>query len=219
MAVTIGLFSQRVRSGIISCVAALALVMPVIFGAAAKADDGQAASAIVEKLHAGLEHLMAEGEAMGQDAAVTYMGGTMDETYNLPTLTAQSIGPSVFRGYGDDEKALVVAAYREFAVANYVSRFAKRRPISFESKSVEAAPRGSFLVHTQLNRRTGDPVQLSYVVVTGDTGISGIADVLYDGVSEAARRRSELSSLARQGAAPLATALREKAKQILAGNV
>jgi len=220
MAVLFSSVPSRVRSGILSGVAAVALVLllPVIVGDAARADEGQAVT-VVEKLHAGLTHLMAEGEAMGQDAAIAYTGDLVDQTYNLASLTAQSIGPSAFRGFDNRGKGLVVSAYRDFAIANYVSRFAKKLPITFDTKNAEAGPRGSFLVHTLLNRRTGDPVELSYVVVTNEAGVSGIADVLYDGVSEAARRRSELSQLARQGAEPLAAALTRKAKQILAGDV
>jgi phospholipid transport system substrate-binding protein len=195
--------------------AALALLVPVTTPARAQG-AGAAAEVVADRLHAGLERLMAEGQTMGLADASDYIGGVVDETYNLKSLTAQSIGPSSFRGYDDAGRALVVAAYREFVIANYVSRFARPLPIRFKTLGTSEGPRGAVLVNTQLVRASGDPVDLDYIVVTPEDGRPGIADVLYNGVSEAARRRSELSSLARLGAAPLAEALTRKAETIAA---
>ncbi|CDO58323.1 COG2854: ABC-type transport system involved in resistance to organic solvents, auxiliary component [Candidatus Phaeomarinobacter ectocarpi] len=189
-------------------------------GAAIAQDEtalsGANAVALVEKLHEGLEHLMTNAQTLGAEGASDYIAAVVDDTYNLPALTAQSVGPSAFRGYGSEEKAVVVAAYRAFVVSNYLSRFGKPLPISFETVGHSEGPRGSTIVETQLVRQSGDPVQLVYVVAASKDGRSGIADVQYNGVSEAARRRSELSSLARQGANVLADALTKKAAQIAA---
>lgn len=201
--------------------AALTLLFSSIIAGAAIAQEettqsGPDAAAVVEKLHEGLEHLMANGETLGAEAASDYIAAVVDDTYNLPALTAQSIGPSTFRGYDDEQKAIVVAAYRAFVVSNYVSRFGKPLPISFQTVGQSEGPRSSTIVETQLVRKSGEPVQLVYVVGTSKDGTMGIADVQYNGVSEAARRRSELSSLARQGADVLADALNKKAAQIAA---
>lgn len=171
---------------------------------------------LVEKLHGGLDHLMKNAQELGPEAASDYIASVVDETYNLPALTAQSIGPSAFRGYDDEQKADVVDAYRAFVVSNYLSRFGKPLPISFETLGSSEGPRASTIVETQLVRQSGKPVQLVYVVASSKEGTAGIADVQYNGVSEAARRRSELSSLARQGADVLADALNKKAAQIAA---
>ncbi|MEP0071035.1 ABC transporter substrate-binding protein [Pyruvatibacter sp.] len=178
------------------------------------ANSGSDAVMLVEKLHEGLEHLMMNGQTLGADGASDYISAVVDDTYNLPALTAQSIGPSAFRGYDAEQKVRVVAAYRAFVISNYLSRFGKPLPINFETVGHSEGPRGSTIVETQLVRKSGDPVQLVYVVATSKDGTTGIADVQYNGVSEAARRRSELSSLARQGADVLADALNKKAAQI-----
>lgn len=193
--------------------AAMAFAALFALGSTARAQD---AAAVANELHAGLEHLMANGEAMGLEAASDYIGGVVDETYDLPALTAQSIGPASFRSYDDAGKAQVVAAYREFVIANYVSRFARKLPITFKTLGTSPGPKGATVVNTELQRQSGEPVNLDYVVRTPEEGRAGIADVLYNGVSEAARRRSELSSLARLGAEPLADALSRKASTIAA---
>ncbi|MGD1934388.1 MAG: ABC transporter substrate-binding protein [Candidatus Phaeomarinobacter sp.] len=182
-------------------------------GAGAQEISEDQAVGLAEELHAGLVHLMGNGTDLGVDAASDYIGEVVDKTYNLKAITAQSIGPSTFRGYTREEQDSVASAYRSFVVANYVSRFAKPLPISFETVGSTAGPKGSVVVETQLIRKSGEPVQLVYVVA-GST--PGIADVQYNGVSEAARRRSELSSLARQGADAIADALTKKAAQIAA---
>jgi|GEM_PF-2509040 len=188
--------------------------------ALAEADDASlqtAAVETVEALHAGLTELMATASEKGVDGMQAFVGDVVDETYNLPGLTAQSISPSAFRQYSDEERSRVVAAYRLFAVANYVSQFGKKLPITFETIGASQGPNGAVLVETQLNRQNGDPVQLVYVIAGKDTQ-RGITDVQYNGVSEAARRRSELSSLAREGADVLAAALEDKAAQLAAAS-
>ena len=204
---------------------AIASVFLIVLGAViatstAQADTGDAeaqarAVETVETLHAGLTELMATAAQKDVDGMRAFVGGVVDATYNLPALTAQSISPAAFRGYSDDERIEVVAAYRSFAVANYVRQFGKQLPITFETIGASEGPKGSVLVETQLKRPSGDPVQLVYVIA-GQGDRRGIADVQYNGVSEAARRRSELSSLAREGAAALAAALAGKAEQLVA---
>lgn len=212
---------QQTRGHFRPILAALTLFFFGISSSAAVAEDaaatsGAAAVELVEKLHDGLDHLMKNGQEFGAEGSTDYIADVVDETYNLPALTAQSIGPSAFRGYDADEKASVVTAYRAFVIANYLSRFGKPLPISFETLTSSDGPRGSTVVETQLVRKAGKPVQLVYVVAASKDGTAGIADVQYNGVSEAARRRSELSSLARQGADVLADALNKKAAQIAA---
>jgi phospholipid transport system substrate-binding protein len=212
---------QQMRSHFGSILAAMTLLSFVMISGAAvaqdqTADSGPVAVVVVEKLHDGLNHLMQNAQELGAEGASDYIAGVVDDTYNLPALTAQSVGPSAFRGYDAEQKASVVAAYRAFVVSNYLSRFGKPLPISFETLGYSKGPRGSTIVETQLVRTSGDPVQLVYVVATSKDGTTGIADVQYNGVSEAARRRSELSSLARQGADVLADALNKKAAQIAA---
>lgn len=180
------------------------------------AESGSKAVGLVEQLHDGLDHLMKNGQALGAEGASDFIAAVVDETYNLPALTAQSIGPSAFRGYDAAQRASVVAAYRAFVISNYLSRFGKPLPISFKTVGSSSGPRASTIVETQLVRQAGEPVQLVYVVAESKDGAAGIADVQYNGVSEAARRRSELSSLARQGADVLADALNKKAAQIAA---
>lgn len=211
---------QIPRLGSLLSVVTFSMIMAVTASAlaagTAHAEEPLSEQAIgfAEDLHDGLSHLMKNGQELGLDGASDYIGSVVDETYNLSALTAQSIGPSTFRGYSDEEKDLVVSAYRSFVIANYVSRFAKPLPISFETVGSSNGPAGSVVVETRLIRPSGDPVQLVYVVA-GTTN-PGIADVQYNGVSEAARRRSELSALARQGADVISEALAKKAAQIAA---
>jgi len=211
----ISTFRSLLTAATLSVMTALAALTLVSGAAHAEAPTSQEAVGFAEELHDGLSYLMANGQGLGTDGASDYIGAVVDKTYNLSALTAQSIGPSTFRAYSAEEKDQVVAAYRSFVIANYVSRFAKPLPISFETIGSADGPAGSIVVETQLIRKSGDPVQLVYVVAGASK--AGIADVQYNGVSEAARRRSELSALARQGADVISEALSKKAAQIAAG--
>ncbi len=218
---TFATIQQQMRGDFRLILAALTLFFVGAISGAAIAQEETTQSdpnavALVERLHGGLEHLMANGQTLGAEGASDYIAAVVDDTYNLPALTAQSVGPSAYRGYDAEQKASVVAAYRAFVVSNYLSRFGKPLPISFKTVGHSQGPRSSTIVETQLVRKSGDPVQLVYVVATSKDGTVGIADVQYNGVSEAARRRAELSSLARQGADVLADALNKKAAQIAA---
>lgn len=182
----------------------------------ARALEADAARGAVETLHEGLRHIMENGPDLGLSGRAAYMEDVVDEAYNLRALTAQAIGPSTFRGFTGEEQARLVDAYRTFVVANYASRFKAPSPVGFETQDVTDGPGPSLVVNTTLGRRSGDPVKLSYIVTENADGKAGIADVLYDGVSESARRRSEFGSLAAKGADALERAIRVKAEEIAA---
>lgn len=188
----------------------------LLCSAAMAAPAPEAARKAVETLHAGLMHIMENGPELGPEGRAAYIDAVVGEAYYLPGLTAQAVGPSVFRSFTPEEQAALVAAYRAFVVANYASRFKEPGRVRFETGEVTQGPGQTLVVTTRLVRRNGDPVTLSYVVTQTPDGRAGIIDVLYDGVSESARRRSEFAGLAAQGAAVLTQAIRRKAEQILA---
>lgn len=199
------------RAALVSIVIA---ALGLLFGAPARALDAAAAQATVETLHDGLSHIMANGPELGLPGRAEYIGAVVDRTYEMRGFVARAIGTGTFGGFSEAGQAEVVEAYRQLVVANYACSFREPSPISFTTEEVSAGPGGTLVVRTALTRRTGDQIALSYVIEGTQTGEGRIADILYDGVSETARRRSEFGSLAAQGPEALAQAIRSKAAQI-----
>lgn len=213
MTVTAPLFRERFFTGMaLAVLAAFALLIQTVAAAA----DMAAAEAKVEKLHAGLEHIMANGESLGYEGRVSYLRDVVEETYNLPGITAQSMGRAKLNTYDSTGRAQIEMAYLDFIVANYASRFSKPLPISFETLDAEETPRGATLVKTLLHREEGDPVRLDYLMAPGESGEPGIVDVFYNGVSEAARRRSEFASIGGDSYSAIVQVLQQKSDQIAA---
>lgn len=194
---------------------AVALVAGTLAPAsAALALEPATARATVETLHDGLVHIMSNGPELGMSGRAAYIDDVVDATYNLRVLTAQAIGPSAFRALSEEEQADIVAAYRSFVISNYARQFSRPGPVGFETRDVSPGPGAALIVNTALTRPSGDPVALSYVVTETAAGEVGIVDVLHNGVSESARRRSEFGPIAAKGAGPLARAIRSKAEEL-----
>ena len=134
---------------------------------------------------------------------------------DLPLMTRLVLGPP-WRTLTPDQQQQMVDAFSEYSIATYANRF---KSFSGERFSVDSSPTplagGDVIVHTQLMTNDPEPVRLDYLMrKTG--GRWRIIDVFLSGtISELAARRSEFSSVLRQGgAAALIELLRKKAAEL-----
>ena len=183
------------RRGILAGVAGLAASAGLAQPAQAQ-DTGQ--TGVVERLHAALTDIMQNAAGLGYQGRRDQLAGILPGIFSFP-LMARIVAGSHWESFSDEQRASLVATYRDLSIATYANRFDGYSGERFLTGSSQEVRGGSFLVHTQLLRPADTPVEINYVVrqVSGDWRI---VDVLLDGnVSEVSRQRSEYASVLGQG--------------------
>ena len=141
----------------------------------------------------------------------------MQTAFDLPAMTRIAVGPP-WTGLGEAERQALVAAFSDWTVANYASRFDGYSGESFVTQGESPLKTGDRLVRTQLVRPNGAPVQLNYLLRGGE-GRWRVVDIYLEGtVSELASRRADFAALLRDGGAErLAAELRRRTGHLLGG--
>jgi phospholipid transport system substrate-binding protein len=167
------------------------------------------AAATAQSLCDALLGAMKGGPAMSYAARYALLAPEVERDFDLPLMTRLVVGPP-WRELAAPDRAKLVEAFSTYSIATYAQRFKGYSGERFEVDPVTAAlPNGDCIVHTKLF--TGGPqptpVQLDYL--TRPSGGSWrIIDVYLNGsISELAARRSEYSTVLRQGGAPALVAL------------
>ena len=134
---------------------------------------------------------------------------------DLPLMTRLVLGPP-WRTLTPDLQRQLVEAFSDYSISTYANRF---NGYSGEQFSVDPAPArlesGDVIVHTRLATKDPDPVKLDYLM-RANGGDWKIIDVYLSGtISELAARRSEFTSVLRQGGpAALVAMLKKKAADL-----
>ena len=176
------------------------LILSHQYGAApAWAEDVEESKPVtkVEALHEGLIEIMKGGSDMGLSGRLETISPIVEDSFDVTALGASSIGLSTWRNWEKDQKQAYIDAFRRFLTVNYAAQFKSYSGQSFETVEVLDGPKRTKIVKTVLNRPNEDPVSLDYLV-RKRVMRTRIVDVFLDGsISEAARRRSEFTSVYR----------------------
>ena len=192
--------------GLIFLVAAL---MALIFTVPARAAT---ASASVDRFHAGLVDSLKATNGKSFNARRTALKPVITGSFDSGFMAKVASG-STWDSLNDTQRAALTTAFRDMTIANYASRFKSYNGQTFVVLGSEPAPNGRTLVHTQLNRKKGDPVKIDYVMASGPKPDNwSIIDVRLNGaVSELALRRSEFAPVLRdKGFDALMAVLKDK---------
>jgi phospholipid transport system substrate-binding protein len=158
---------------------------------------------------------MKQGASLGFSGRKRLLEPQIRLDLNLPLMTRLVLGPP-WRTLSPEQQQQMVDAFSEYSIATYANRFSS---YSGERFSVDPTPtrreNGDVIVRTQLKTNDPEPVRLDYLMRESG-GRWQIIDVFLSGtISELAARRSEFSSVLRQGgAAALIDMLRKKAAEL-----
>ena len=177
----------------------------------ASASEKPAAEDAVNQLHAAFLDVMKHASDLGFEGREKALKGVIEQTFDLEFMALKTIGEGR-RQLDAAGRARWVASFGNFVLANYARRFDGYSGQSFETQSLEPAPRNTVVVHTRLLRPQEDAVKLDYRLRPTSSGWR-IIDVYSNGnVSELALRRSEFSSLFKEvGLDQLIASVDEKA--------
>jgi phospholipid transport system substrate-binding protein len=197
------------RSTALICAAALSVC------GASEAPSGSEPQTVVQALCDTLVQTMKQGPGLGLAGRVKALEPELRRDYDLPLTTRLVVGPS-WRSMSPEEQQALVAAFSDYSIAVYASRFKSYSGERFVvDPVVDKLPSGDVIVHTKLLPHDGDPVEIDYLERTEPDGWR-IIDVLLSGtISQMAERRAEYSSALREGgAAALIRLLRQKTAQL-----
>lgn len=198
----------------------LVIVMAASAAVSARAADEAppaAAKAPVERLTGTLIDTMQQAEALGFAGRRETLAPVLREVFDFAFMTRIAAGQHWSKLSAAEQERLV-EHFARMSVATHASRFSGYSGQSFEVQAPEPGPRGAVLVPTQLNRPTGEPVKLDYLVREGENGAWQIIDVYLKGrYSELAIKRSEYTSvLAEAGVEELIARLQRKIEEMSA---
>ncbi len=197
--------------------AVLAAAVTVLPSAPAPAQQAAPAAAVVEGFHAALLDVMRNARALGPRGRERRLRPAMQAAFDLPAMARIAVGPP-WTGLAEGERQALVAAFSDWVVATYASRFDGYSGESFAAAGESALQNGDRLVRTQLLRPSDAPVQLNYLLRGGE-GRWRVVDIYLGGtISELASRRAEFTALLREGGAErLAAELRRRTGALLGG--
>jgi len=177
-----------------------------------------AAAAPIQRLCDGLLSVMKAGGATPFQQRYATLEPVIDSVFNLPAILQVSIGPA-WPAIPPDQQAALLAAFRRYTIANYVSNFDNYTGQHFnvlpETKSLA---NGEQVVQTRIVSSSGESHQLDYVM-RQDGGAWRAIDVLADGsISRVAVQRSDFRRLLATGGGPaLVASLQRKTADLSGG--
>lgn len=181
---------------------------------AARAEETPA-PATVKSLCDALLTSMKRGPAIDFAARKDLLAPEIQRDFDLAFMTRIVTGPT-WQNLAAADRQKLVDAFSAFSIATYAQQFASYSGERFEVDSTPASlPDGDCIVHTKLFTSDPQPVQLDYRLrKSGDHWL--IIDVYLNGtISQLAARRSEYSTILRQGGAPaLIDLLTKKAAEL-----
>jgi len=169
---------------------------------------------VIEGYYSTLLKSMQNAKKLGYKGRYELLSPAVDKAFNVPMMAQQSVG-SFWDQMTEDQRAALVAAFRDFTVANYAHSFDDFGGEQFLTTDEKETPRKDFIVYTTLVKSDGDKVVLNYLL-RQDGDSFKIIDIFLEGsISQLATRRSEYTSLIRQsGIDALIAAIRKKAADL-----
>jgi phospholipid transport system substrate-binding protein len=195
---------------------AATVAAPLVLLHQAGAAGSSPPTATISSFYDTLLSTMKEGPALGFKGRSERLAPAIHYAFDLPLMTRLMVGPQ-WANLTPEQQKQIVAAFTDFSIATYASRFDDYSGERFQVDDNAAQSSNGIIVRTKLVKSDGEPVQIDYLMRDADgDGIWQIIDVFLSGtVSELATRRSEFSSIMRQGGADaLVDLLRKKAAKL-----
>jgi phospholipid transport system substrate-binding protein len=185
----------------------------------AKANAASAdAVAAVSTFNMVLLAAMKAGRQVAFNNRYAAMEPAIDQTFDLPTVLAVSVGLR-WAALAPDQQRRLLIAFRRYTVASYVANFDSYAGQSFAvSHDTRAAGDGRSIVDSRIVPVSGDATKFGYVMSQTPSGWK-VVDVLEDGsISRVAVQRSDFRAvLASGGSDALLEKLARKASDLSGG--
>ncbi len=184
-------------------------ILPVLLGcwwAAAGIAAGPAAepptddagpAAVVEALENGLIAAMRAGKAMDFTARSAFLRPLVERTLDIPRM-GRFIFAANWRTFDEAAQQDFIAAFSRLSVANYAKHFDQYKGERFEAVAVEQPDEARARVRHRLIKGSGEAVAFDYLLLNSG-GVWRIVNIITDGVSDLALKRSQYAMLYNEG--------------------
>jgi phospholipid transport system substrate-binding protein len=194
---------------LLACVLALVLMGPL----AARAAASSSPTEVVERLQAGLLHVMKNAKALGYEGRYKHLKPVVEDTHDLPGIARLAAGRH-WDEFSSEQRKQYVQAFSDFSVATYAHMFDAYAGETFKTLAERKAPDGSAVVQSVLIVPGEEKRRFDYALRQVE-GRWMIVNIIVDGVSDLAIRRSEYAGvLAKEGPDALISRLKERVAEL-----
>ncbi|MEA3277658.1 MAG: ABC transporter substrate-binding protein [Pseudomonadota bacterium] len=190
----------RVAQATVAALTAVGLWIAVLLPLNARSAETGNAGAVVSELQAALLAVMKQANALGYRGRVRRLTPVITETHDLPSMARYAMG-RYWQELSPKDRNRLVDVFTRFSIANYAARFDSYKGQTFKQGGTKPQSRKRILVQTVLVKSGREEVELNYVLQER-SGRWRIVNVMADGVSELAVRRSEFASVLRREGFP-----------------
>jgi phospholipid transport system substrate-binding protein len=195
----------------------VAASLPLKHALAANASESAAAQQTIQRLNAALTDVLTNGDALKFEGRFQKLQPVLASVFDIPEMARVATGPK-WNDLSDSDKQAMTDLFSRYLTTMYAARFRGHGGETFVMGDVKPRDNGKMLVITKLNRKSGEPVELSYMM-KGQADQWKVVDVYYNGsISQLAQLRSEFSGAIRDGGVQkLEAVLTDKVQQMQGG--
>lgn len=166
----------------------------LLLGLAGASAGASEATDVVTQVQTALIAVMKNAGRLGFQGRYQQLAPVVEETHDLPFVARATLGLH-WKRLDADQQATMVATFSRLSIATYASRFDGYAGERFTVVSERPLRRGSLvLVESRFIKANGDTLQFNYLLhQTG--GHWRIVNIIVDGVSDLALKRTEYGSL------------------------
>src|SRR6516162_5558983 len=191
----------------------LTAVVCLSLAESARAASSDPAVNQVQALTAALLKSMHAGAAISMAERYKQLEPAIEQVFAMPLVTRLAVGPQ-WASFPPDQQQALIAAYTRFTVANYAHNFHDFDGQKFEIDDNVLSRGNDKVVRTRVIPAHDVPVSLLYRMREVD-GSWRVVDVISDGVSQLALRRSDFAVAIAAGGAPALLAHLNKSSDAL----
>ncbi len=164
---------------------------------------------VIHDLQNALIQAMREGDNMNYQERVDFLAPIINQSHDFDLIIRTVLGGN-WNQLDSDQQRLISDTFRQLSIATYAGQFKDFGGEQFEILQQRALPREQMLMRSQLTKADKSTVDFDYVLQQGNAGWQ-IVNILVDGVSDLALKRSEYRSiLQRDGFQALIELLKKK---------
>ncbi len=194
-----GMFNKKSLLGFLTLALLCISCIKATAADAVNADTAkQSPRQVVEEFQAVLLDVMKQGQSLGFTGRYDKLYPAIIRSHDLTKIARIVVGKE-WETLSEKQQTELVDVFIRLSVASYAHNFKSFAGESFRFESEEQTSRGGVVVHSSLLIPHGKPVRFDYMLKEKTNGWS-IINIIADGVSDLALKRSEYTSvLQRQG--------------------
>jgi phospholipid transport system substrate-binding protein len=169
-------------------------IISVVKIASAQEPEPDSAYAAVYDLQQSLLQSMRDGTQLGFSGRVEFLAPVVNRTHDIDLIIKTIIGATLWNTLSAEQHDLIIETFRQLSIVTYAGQFKQYDGEQFNFIEQRDLPREQKLVRSQLIQGDGGIVNFDYVLHLTDKKWM-IINILFDGVSDLAIKRSEYRSI------------------------